>query len=194
MLVRTTPNILLLRPADGNETAGAYIAAVRQAHRPTVMALSRQNVPQLEGSSREGVLKGAYVLQEADGGKPDIILTGTGTEVALCVEAKQKLKDVLHVRVVSFPSWELFEEQTLEYRESVFLPGVPVVSIEAGSVTGWQKYAHGSLGMTSFGASAPAPAVYKKFGLTADNLAEKAKLAVAFYKTTPVPNLLRKPW
>jgi len=157
------------------------------------LALSRQNVPQLEGSSRDGVLRGGYVLQEADG-KPDVVLVGTGTETSLAVEAKAKLKGSLSVRVVSLPSWELFDEQPLEYRESVLLPGVPVVSIEAGVVHGWSKYAHYSVGLTTFGASAPYQQVYKKFGITSDNLVEKAKGVVDYYKKNPLPNLLRKPF
>jgi len=195
MLVRSTPNILFLRPGDGNETSGAYIAALRQKHRPSVLALSRQGCANVEGTSVEGVLKGAYVVQDADAGsKADVILVGTGSELPLCASAKEKLKGTLKVRLVSFPSWELFGEQTRDYQESVFTPGVPVISVEAGTVHGWAKYAHGSIGMTTFGASGPAPKVYAKFGITLENIVEKAKLAVDFYKHNPVPHLLARPW
>lgn len=116
MLIRSTPNILFLRPGDGNETSGAYIAALKQQHRPSVLALSRQGCPNVEGTSVEGVLKGAYVVQDSEGAKPDVILVGTGSELVLCVQAKDKLKGALKVRVVSFPSWELFNEQPREYQ------------------------------------------------------------------------------
>lgn len=117
MLLRATPNILFLRPGDGNETSGAYIAALRQHHRPSVLALSRQGCPNVAGTSIEGVLKGAYVVQDADGGsKPDLILVGTGSELGLCAAAKEKLQGALKVRVVSFPSWELFAEQPRDYQ------------------------------------------------------------------------------
>lgn len=189
MLCRETPNLLFIRPADGNETTAAYIAAIRSTNRPTVLALSRQNLPQLEGSSVENALKGAYVLSDCEG-KPDIILVATGSEVELIVEAKKKLEG-LNVRVVSFPSWELFEEQSQEYKESVFIQGVPVLSVEAGSVNGWAKYAHESIGMSSFGCSGPYKSVYKHFGIDVDSIVEKSKKTVEFYKTNPVGNLLR---
>lgn len=117
MLIRSTPNMLFLRPGDGNETSGAYIAALKQQHRPSVLALSRQGCPNIEGTSVEGVLKGAYVVQDSEAGaKPDIILVGTGSELVLCTSAKDKLKGTLKVRVVSFPSWELFNEQPRDYQ------------------------------------------------------------------------------
>jgi transketolase len=138
-------------------------------------------------------LKGAYTLNNCDG-KPDVILTATGSEVELIVKAKAALTG-LNVRIVSFPCWELFEEQSQEYKEEVFTPGVPVLSVEAGSVNGWARYAHGSIGMTTFGASAPAPAVYAKFGITVDNIAAKAKALVEFYKKEGyVPTLVRRPF
>lgn len=192
MLCRQTPNVLFIRPADGNETSAAYIAGIRNTHGPTLMALSRQNLSQLHGSSIEGALKGAYILQDSQG-TPEVILTATGSEVEIAVAAAAKLTDV-KVRVVSFPSWELFEQQSQEYKESVFTQGVPVLSIEAGIIHGWTRYAHASIGMTTFGASAPAPALYKKFGITADNAADKARALVAFHKTHPVAHLLQRPF
>jgi len=120
-------------------------------------------------------LKGAYVLTDSDR-KPSVILVGTGSEVAICADASKLLikEHNAAVRVVSMPCWELFEEQTKQYKESVFPTGVPVVSIEAGVTLGWQKYANVSLGIDRFGISAPAPVVYERLGLTASNLAKQA--------------------
>jgi transketolase len=154
-LCRATPNMLVLRPADGNEVAGAYKVAIERRHTPSVLSLSRQNVPHLEGSSIEGVEKGAYVLCEAE--NPQAILVGTGTEVSLCVEAAKELaKQKIKARVVSMPCMEIFEEQTQAYKESIFLKGVPVLSVEVLSSMPWYKYAHCIIGIDKFGASAPA--------------------------------------
>ena len=194
-LARETPNVLFIRPADGLETTAAYIAAVRNTHGPTLLALSRQNLPQNQGSSIEGALKGAYILSDTtpSGQKPDIIIVSTGSEVEIAINGAAKLTD-LKVRVVSFPSWALFEKQSQEYQESVFTQGVPVLSVEASTTQGWSRYAHASIGMTTFGASAPAGNLYKKFGITADNTADKARATVAFYKNHPVAHLLQKPF
>jgi transketolase len=194
MLCRTTPNVLFIRPADGVETSAAYIAAIRNSHGPTLLALSRQNLPQNVGSSLEGALKGAYILSDA-ASAPNVILTATGSEVEIAIKAAATLTaEGVHVRVVSFPSWELFEQQSQEYKESVFTQGVPVLSIEAGTIMGWSRYAHASIGMTTFGASAPAPQLYKKFGITAENTVEKAKQLITFHKTHPVAHLLQRPF
>lgn len=157
-LVRATPNAICLRPADGNEVSGAYLAAFQQTRRPSVLCLTRQNVPHLEGSSVEKTLKGAYVLQDfGSAAGPHVILVGTGSETSLCVEAAKLLAaEGVKVRVVSMPSWELFEDQGQDYKLSVFPAGVPVLSVEASSTFGWSRYAHGSLGVDTFGASAPA--------------------------------------
>ncbi|ORY89956.1 transketolase [Syncephalastrum racemosum] len=186
---RATPNMLTFRPADGNEVSGTYLVAIENAHRPSVIALSRQNLPQLEGSSIEAVTKGAYILQDAPNAK--VAFVATGSEVSLAVEAAKKLADEgVPARVVSMPCSELFDEQPLEYRKSVFPAGLPVVSVEALGTYGWEKYAHAHVGMTTFGASGPAPALYKKFGITADAAAEKAKKVAAYYeKTGYVPEL-----
>ena len=198
---RVMPNLNLIRPADGNEVSGAYMSAVEHPFTPTVLALSRQNLPNLEGSSVEKTLLGAYVLSEAGGsnggeGIPDLILTGSGSEVAIAVEAAKKLvAEGLKVRVVSFPSWELFEQQEKSYRLEVFPVGVPVVSVEASAIHGWAKYSHAALGLTWFGASGPYEKVYEKFGLTVENLAGKAKEVMAFYKEggRAVPSLIDVP-
>jgi len=171
---RATPNLVLIRPADGNEVSAAYIAAIEN-HGPTVLSLSRQALPQLAGSSFEGALKGAYILKDSEGGSPQVILVGTGSEVSLCVIAQAKLKEKsIRARIVSMPSWELFEKQSPQYRSSVFPENVKVVSIEAGTTMGWSKYSNAQIGIDTFGASGPAPALYKHFGITAEKLVEKA--------------------
>lgn len=192
--IRAMPNILAIRPADGNETSGAYIAALENRTRPSVLILTRQNLPHLAGSSAEAVLKGAYVCQ--DTAKPDIILVGTGSEVSLAIDTAKELqaKHGLNARVVSFPCWELFEEQSQEYKESVFLEGVPVLSIEAMSTFGWDRYAHATCGIDSFGISAPAPLAYKHFGLVPDVIATKAQKLVAYYQGRAPEWKLRKPF
>eukprot|EP01122_Echinamoeba_exundans_P000077 TRINITY_DN10061_c1_g1_i1.p2 TRINITY_DN10061_c1_g1~~TRINITY_DN10061_c1_g1_i1.p2 ORF type:complete len:675 (+),score=221.12 TRINITY_DN10061_c1_g1_i1:173-2197(+) len=193
MMVRETPHFLFLRPADGNETSGAYLAAISNEHRPSVISLSRQNVNQLAGTSPEAVLKGAYVLNDVEG-TPDVILVGSGAEVELCVKAKEKLTAAGHkARVVSFPSWELFADQSQEYQLSVFPDGVPILSVEAGSSFGWSRWSHGSIGMSSFGKSGPAPKVYEHFGFTVDNIAAKAQKLVEFYGKT-APSVVRRPF
>ncbi|EWM24588.1 transketolase [Nannochloropsis gaditana] len=198
--IRAMPNLHLLRPADGNEVSGAYISALEHPYTPSVLALSRQNLPNLEGTSAEKTLLGAYVLAEmggsnGGGGAPELILTGSGSEVAIAVEAAKTLAETVRVRVVSFPSWELFDQQNKEYRLSVFPAGVPVVSVEASATHGWAKYSHAALGLTWFGASGPYAKVYAKYGLTADNLVSKAREVLAFYAgDRQVPSLIDVPF
>ena len=142
------------------------------------MALSRQVVPNLPGTSKKGVAKGAYVVQgEAAGAPVDCVLMATGTELSLACEAGEKLvAEGKKVRVVSMPCWEIFEEQGDAYRESIIPSDCMCrVSIEAGSTFGWSKYAAKSIGRDGFGASAPAPTIYKEFGITADAMFEAAK-------------------
>ncbi|MER3491447.1 MAG: transketolase [Mastigocladus sp. ERB_26_2] len=179
--LRAIPNLTVIRPADGNETSGAYKVAIENAnqHRPTLLALSRQNLPQLEGSSIEGVTKGAYILSDSEG-TPDIILIATGSEVPLCVDAAAKLRaEGKKVRVVSMPSWELFDAQSESYRESV-LPKVVKkrLAVEAASSFGWCRYLGDEGAMISvdeFGRSAPGNVIMEKFGYTVDNVVTKAK-------------------
>jgi len=173
--LRTYPNLYVMRPADGNEVTASYIKAVKARTTPTVLCLTRQGVPQLEGSSVEKALNGGYVL--SDPSTPaKVILVGTGSEVSLCVDAAKILNEQgVATRVVSLPCWEIFEEQSSEYRESVFPKGVPVLSVEAAATFGWSKYATASCGIDTFGVSAPAPQVYKHFGLVPEVIAEKAK-------------------
>ncbi|KAG0356909.1 Transketolase [Gamsiella multidivaricata] len=190
--IRATPHLVDLRPADGNETSGAYLFAIEAKTRPCVLSLTRQDLPQLEGSSVEKTLKGGYVLQEVEGA--DVTLVGTGSEVSLCVESAKLLKEQgIKARVVSMPSTKLFDEQPFEYRASVLIDGVPAVSVEALSTFGWSRYAHESIGIDTFGASGPWKDVYKHFGMVPDVVAGKVKKAVDFYKKEgSVPSLVRK--
>eukprot|EP00158_Paraphelidium_tribonemae_P003576 Partr_v1_DN26235_c0_g1_i1_m48613 putative Transketolase len=193
-LIRATPNILLFRPADGNETSGTYVAALENKNRPTVMCLTRQNLPQLEGSSIENTLKGGYKLQDM-GDQPQIVLVGSGSEVSLCVDAAKLLtSEGIHVRIVSMPCMELFEEQSAEYKASVFPVNVPVMSVEACTTFGWAKYAHASVGLDTFGASAPYKDVYKKFGLVPPVVAEKAKRLLLHFRGQAVQHLVARPF
>jgi transketolase len=193
-MLRATPNTLVFRPADGNETSGAYKLAIENRHRPSFLCLSRQDLPQLEGSSIEAVAKGGYVLNP-EVKNPAIVLVATGSEVSIIVEAAKALANELEVRLVSMPSCELFDEQSEEYRNSVLTPNgkvVPVMSVEAMSVRGWEKYSHIQFGMVTFGSSGPYKDVYKKFGITAENLAKKSKQVVEYYKNRPLSNLVER--
>lgn len=179
--LRAIPNLTVIRPADGNECSGAYKVAITNATQsnPTLLAFSRQNLPNLAGSSMEGVAKGAYAIVECDG-TPDLILIGTGSEVSLCVEAASKLTaEGKKVQVVSMPSWELFEAQDAAYKESVLPKAVTKrVAVEAGTSFGWSKYlgTEGeSVSIDRFGASAPGAVCMEKFGFTVDNVLAKAK-------------------
>lgn len=184
MSLRGIPNLTLIRPADANETSYAWLAALHNRHGPTLLALSRQNVPVLDRTvcaPASGVLKGAYVLWESAPGVPDLILMASGSEVALAFDAGRALASErgLRVRVVSMPSWELFEKQPPEYREAV-LPRACLrrVAVEAGISLGWSKYVGDSgkvVGLDRFGASAPAGELAKQFGFTAARVAEVAK-------------------
>ncbi|PKN90400.1 MAG: transketolase, partial [Chloroflexi bacterium HGW-Chloroflexi-7] len=181
--LRAIPNLTVIRPADANETAQAWRAAVENTHGPTVLALSRQNLPTIDRSQMAqaaGTLKGAYVLADLGKGQPEIILMASGSEVDLIVKATQELVEAGHtVRLVSFPSWELFEKTDQAYKDSVLIPGVKArLVVECGIAQGWEKYA-GSLGkiiaMNGYGASAPAPILMEKFGFTVKNVVENAK-------------------
>ncbi|XP_054805936.1 transketolase, chloroplastic [Prosopis cineraria] len=178
---RAMPNILMLRPADGNETAGSYKVAVLNRKRPSILALSRQKLPQLAGTSIEGVEKGGYIISDnSSGNKPDVILIGTGSELEIAAKAADDLRNEgKAVRVVSLVSWELFEEQSGAYKESVLPASVSArVSIEAGSTFGWQKILGSkgkAIGIDRFGASAPAGKIYKEFGITKEAVIAAAK-------------------
>ncbi|EPQ29612.1 uncharacterized protein PFL1_02831 [Pseudozyma flocculosa PF-1] len=188
--LRAIPNLMFWRPADGNETSAAYLVAIESASTPSVLALSRQNLPQLEGSSIEKAAKGGYVLTETQ--SADITLVATGSEVAICNEAVAKLAEKgIKARLVSMPCFEVFDAQPLEYRLSVLPSGKPILSVEAYSPLGWSKYAHVSHGMdNTFGKSAPAPELFKAFKMTGPDVAAKAEHVVKAFKgkelTSPI--------
>jgi transketolase len=177
--LRSIPNLLVIRPGDGNETSGAYQVAVSNRHRPTALILSRQAMANQPGSTTAAVAKGGYILEDSNG-SPDLILIGTGTELELCTKAAAQLRaDGKNVRVVSMPCVELFEEQDAAYRESV-LPAAcrKRLVVEASSSFGWHKYTGfdgDSVSIDRFGASAPGPVCLEKFGFTVDNVVAKAK-------------------
>jgi transketolase len=186
--LRAIPDLYVIRPADGNETSGAYKVAIKAARgkrlgnktRPTLLALTRQAVPNLAGSSIEGVTKGAYIISDSDG-TPDLILIGTGSETQLCVKAAEQLRNEgKKVRVVSMPCWELFQEQDAEYQESVLPKAVKKrVSVEAGTTFGWCRYVGDegiAIGIDQYGSSAPGNVVMENFGFTVDNVVAKAKV------------------
>ncbi|XP_052185700.1 transketolase, chloroplastic-like [Diospyros lotus] len=178
---RAMPNILMLRPADGNETAGAYRVAVLNRKRPSILALSRQKLPNLPGTSMEGVEKGGYIISDDSvGNKPDIILIGTGSELEIAAKAGDELRKAgKTVRVVSLVSWELFDQQPDAYKESVLPAAASArVSVEAGSTFGWGKIVGDkgkAIGIDRFGSSAPAGRIYKEFGITVEAVVEAAK-------------------
>ena len=181
--LRAMPNLLLIRPGDGNETSGAYKLAISNRHRPTVLALSRQGMPNQARSAAAKVAQGAYVLEDCEG-TPELVLIGTGSELDLCVQAAQQLTNAGHrVRVVSMPCVELFEEQSDAYKESVLPNAVRKrLVVEAATDFGWHRYIGlegDSLTMNRFGASAPGATCMEKFGFTVDNVVGKAKALLA---------------
>ncbi len=181
--LRAMPNMLVLRPGDANEVVEAYKIILQHNHGPSTLVLTRQAMPTFDRTKfapAAGVAKGAYVLAEAPGGKPDVILMGSGSEVSLCVEAGEKLNAAgIKARVVSMPSWELFERQDAAYKESVLPASVSArVSVEMASTFGWERYVGlkgKMIGMRSFGASAPLKDLLKKFGIEADKVVAAAK-------------------
>jgi transketolase len=180
MSLRAMPHIAILRPGDANETAEAWRAAMEHREGPVGLVLCRQNVPVLDRSGATGdVSRGGYILAEASGGKPRLILIGTGSELQLAVGGRERLeKEGIPTRVVSMPCWEFFDRQPREYRETVLPPAVRArLSIEAGVTLGWQKYVGdggGSIGVDRFGASAPGEVVMREYGFTVDHVVEFA--------------------
>jgi len=180
--LRAIPNLIVVRPADANEAAVAWRMAIRRQKSPVALILSRQNLPVLDRSRfarPEGLLKGAYVLAEAANGNPEIILIATGSEVGLIVAAQERLSERnVQARIVSMPSWELFEEQPAEYRDSVLPPSVTArLAVEAGIPLGWCRYVGDRgdvLGVRTFGASAPADDVLREFGFTVENVVARS--------------------
>jgi transketolase len=188
MSLRAMPQLTLVRPADANETAQAWRLAV-EADGPIGLILTRQDVPVLEATAERavvGVERGGYVLVDESGAGshaghgPQLVLIGTGSEVQHCVGAAEQLSAAgVSTRVVSLPCWEWFEEQGAAYIAEVIPPGVPSLSIEAGTTFGWSRYADDSIGIDHFGASAPAGVVMEKFGITADHVVERAHALLA---------------
>jgi len=184
--LRAIPGMVVLRPADANEMAEAFRTVLRFEHRPAAIICSRQPLPTLDRNvyaPASGVAHGAYILLDAPQGRPDVILIGTGSEVALCLAAREKLAaEGIATRVVSMPSWELFEEQNASYRESVLPQAVTArVTVEEAAAIGWDRYAGRTgivLGMHTFGMSAPIKAVAEHFGFTVENVVASAKQAM----------------
>jgi transketolase len=172
MSLRSIPQLVVIRPADANETAAAWRVAVDH-NGPTALILSRQNVPVLEGTAGAPVDRGAYVLVEAE--DPDIVLIGTGSEVQLCVGAAEELgREGISARVVSMPSWELFDLQDADYQDDV-LGDAPALSVEAGVTLGWARWSEGHLGLDHFGASAPGEVALRELGFTVESVVAGAK-------------------
>jgi transketolase len=181
--LRAIPGLIVLRPADANETVEAWKLIMKLHHEPAALILTRQAVPTIDRdkyAAASGLARGAYILADASDGKPEVLLLASGSEVVLCLEAYERLKaEGVKARVVSMPSWELFDDQPQEYRDSVLPPEVTArVSVEKASRFGWAEYtgtAGHRIGMRSFGASAPLKDLVKKFGFTAEQVVAAAK-------------------
>lgn len=200
---RALPNCMVWRPADGNETSAAYYVSLTSKHTPSIIALSRQNLPQLENSTIEHAIKGGYVVHEDK--SADVTLVSTGSEVGICVDTVKYLaeKSGLKARVVSLPCFEVFDAQPKEYRLSVLPDGIPSLSVEVMSTMGWERYTHEQFGLNRFGASGPYLDVYKvsfpspslpprtslltaqKFEFTPEGIAKRAVATVDFWKDVP---------
>ena len=185
-MARATPGLITLRPADANEVAEAWRLVMQLQHEPALLVLTRQALPTVDRAqfgAASGLAKGAYVLAENKAARPDVLLLATGSEVSLCLMAFEQLaKEGIQARVVSMPSWELFDRQDQAYRDSVLPPSVKArVSVEMGSTFGWERYigmTGSSIGMRSFGASAPLKDLQKHFGFTVENIVAEAKAQV----------------
>jgi transketolase len=185
--LRAIPGLLLVRPADANEVVEAWRVIMPLKHQPVALALTRQALPTLDRTkygAAAGLAKGAYILADADNAQPQVILIGTGSEVSLCVDAHEQLKkEGIRARVVSMPSWELFEQQSKQYREQVLPSSITArVAVEQGVTFGWAQYVGPKgavIGMKSFGASAPFQHLQKKFGFTVENVVAAAKAQLA---------------
>ncbi|MFP3901077.1 MAG: transketolase [Acidimicrobiia bacterium] len=181
--LRAIPHLRMLRPADANETAAAWRIAV-ESDGPTALVLTRQGVPVLEGTAGAAVERGAYVLIDTE--SPDVVLVATGSEVAVCVDAKGVLDQAgVSARVVSMPSWDLFAAQPDDYQNAVLPPEVPTLAVEAGASLGWDRWADDSLSIDRFGASAPGAVALARFGYTPDTVAERARQLVRDLQEDP---------
>jgi transketolase len=197
--LRLMPDLWVMRPADGPETAEAWRAALRRTDGPTALVLSRQELPPIDRShyaSAEGLHRGAYVLAEASGGEPELILLATGSEVWVALAAREELeqREEIPTRVVSMPCWELFEAQDLDYRDQVLPPRVTArLAVEAGSTALWHRWVGtlgGVVGIDHFGASAPGGTLLANSGFTEDNVVERA-LAVLHREHIEKARMLR---
>jgi transketolase len=185
--LRAMPNLHVIRPADANETAAAWRMALERTAGPTALVLTRQKVPVLPPSSvfrGDGVYRGAYVLEDAKDGRPDVLLLASGSEVSVALAARKLLaEEGVTARVVSMPCWRRFEEQEAGYREEVLPPSVSArVSVEAGSTFGWERYVGdrgASVGIDRFGASAPAERIFRELGITPEAVRDRAKSVLA---------------
>jgi transketolase len=181
--LRAIPGLIVLRPADANEVVEAWKVIMHLHHEPAALVLTRQDLPTLDRTKyapASGLARGAYILADADGGKPEVLLLGTGSEVSLCVDAYELLKaEGIKARAVSMPSWELFDDQDQTYRDEVLPPSVTArVSVEQASIFGWARYVgfQGKcIGMRSYGASAPMKQLQREFGFSAERIAEEAR-------------------
>ncbi len=190
--LRAVPGLRVIRPADANEVVEAWRVIMQLTHEPAILVLSRQDLPVFDRSKyapASGLAKGAYIMADAEGGKPDVLLIASGSEVQHCVAAFETLKaEGIHARVVSIPSWDLFEHQPREYRESVIPPDVTArVTVEQASTFGWERFAGSTgtmIGMHTFGASAPLKALLAKFGFTPEKVVEAAREQVAKVKAS----------
>jgi transketolase len=185
--LRAIPGLITLRPADANEVVESWRVIMQLQHEPVALILSRQALPTLDRTKyapASGVAKGAYILADAENNSPDILLLATGSEVSLCIAAYEQLKsEGINARVVSMPSWELFEQQSPEYRDTILPPDVTTrIAVEKASTLGWERYVGISghvVGMNTFGASAPLKSLQKRFGFVPDNVVAAAKAALA---------------
>src|SRR5208282_1051031 len=190
--MRAIPGLIVIRPADANEVREAWKVILQLHREPAVLALTRQALPTIDRKKfppASGLARGAYILADAPASQPEVILIGTGSEVALCLEAYEQLsKEGVWARVVSMPSWELFDDQDKSYRDSVLPPSVKArVSVELASDFGWTKYTCSegpNIGTETFGASAPLKQLLKKFGFNVENVVAAAKSQIARHGST----------
>lgn len=189
--LRSMPNMLVMRPADETETSACYAMALEASSTPTTLALGRTPCPNFPGSDFDKAMKGGYVIHPVEGGAaPAVVIATSGAEMMVAIEgAKLLAANGIAANVVSFVCLEKFESQSQQYRESVLPNGVPVISIEASASRGWERYSHAQIGMTTFGASAPANDNLKYFGFTKENILAKAQALLAHFKTGTAPIL-----
>jgi len=181
--LRAMPGLIVIRPADAGEVVEAWRVVMARNHTPKALVLTRQAVPTIDRdryAPASGLARGAYVLADAQAGEPEVILIATGSEVALCLDAHEQLaEEGIRSRVVSMPSWELFEEQDQTYRDAVLPPDITArISVEEAAPSGWERYVGPqgtSLGMTTFGASAPLKDVQRHFGFTVEHVVATAR-------------------